>query len=132
MPQTDVGGGLPAIKPGVVLRQVTVVRHAREAELALRRRVAGMQPGQLLAERDRLGYALGEVVEFAHVEMRVRVVLEGGPGDWLGTEVWLDGVDNRCRRELALQSVPPVVANGNLNLVSDSYLGGILYTSQTG
>jgi hypothetical protein len=64
--------------------------------------------------------------------MRVRVVLEGAPGDWLGTEVWRDGVDNRCRRELALQGIPPVVVNGNLNLVSDSYLGGILYTSETG
>jgi hypothetical protein len=78
------------------------------------------------------GAPSAEVVEFAHVEMRVRVVLEGAPDDWLGTEVWRDGVDNRCRREFALQGVPPVVADGNLNSVSDSYLGSILYTSQTG
>jgi hypothetical protein len=70
-------------------------------------------------------------VEFARVEVRVRAVLKGAPGDWLGTEVWRDGVDNRCRRKLALQGVPPVVANGNQNSVSDSHLGSILYTSQT-
>ncbi len=119
MPQTFIEEGFPAVGPGVVLREVAVVRRAVEAELALGRRVAGVQTSQLLAERDGLGHALGEVIELTNVEVGVRIALERAPSDWPWAEVGRDLVDGRCRLEFALESVQPRIASRDLVRLSD-------------
>ena len=71
MSQTVVEECFPSLKPGIVLGKITVVRRAVEAKLSMWRRMIFVESSELLAERVGLGYSLSEVIEFAHVEMRV-------------------------------------------------------------
>lgn len=80
----------PAIEPSIILRDVSIVGHAVEAKLSIRRRAALMKLGQTFAKWFRIRHPWEELMEGAEVEMCMWVTFESSPCDWRWTKVGYD------------------------------------------
>jgi hypothetical protein len=76
--------------------------------------VAGVKSCEPFAERDGVWNAVTEIIEFAKVEMGVRVVLEGAICDGFRAKVGSDGVYGRSGLEFASERVEANITLGNL------------------
>jgi hypothetical protein len=85
IPKAFGKGALPAIMPGGVLRYVTVVGDALEAELASGRFASFVEGCELAAEDFGVWHvvlsAASKVVELGQVKVNVAVACKGAPGD---------------------------------------------------